>query len=146
MVQRAAEARFLVAAEASLLRNQSSAVTQLLAFAPLLFSQDASSPGHTSLLGRLHETAVRARVRVGRTEPLRDSIAGGFRRVRVRLEAQADVRGLTLWLAALESGRPRVRVEQIVVAADNPFAIPDAPEVLRIEVVAVGWTVEEGRQ
>jgi len=133
-----AEARSLIASEGDVLRAQSEAARRLLRHAPLLFESEA---GTAALLSHLHEAARRAQVRVTRSEPLRDSALSHFTRMAARFEGQSDAIGVSRLLALLESGRPRVRVERFNVVAENPLAPPEAPEMLRVELVATAWTL-----
>jgi hypothetical protein len=59
----------------------------------------------------------------------------GFARVRVRLSATADVRGLTRFLASVEGSPRLLAVRDMTVSQSDPAAGDDRPESLRIDLV-----------
>jgi hypothetical protein len=88
------------------------------------------------VLATIERVAAESGVHLISTDILRDSIVGvigGI--VGVRVSGSGDVRGLTKWIAGVESAVPRMRLRDFVVTQSDPGATDRQPEQLRIEAV-----------
>jgi len=115
---------------------------RLVGWAPRLFGGNSSGEAQADFATWVTGLAVQRQVRVLRQDVGRDSTASLFTQLTLHIEAEGDVRGVTAWLGALESGQRLVQVRALRLDAPEA-ANPDARrERLHVEVVLVGWAME----
>lgn len=104
-----------------------------------LLDGDSPTAAAASLHEILKESAEAVGVSLGTVE-LRTDTASTlvFGRASARLALTGDARGVTQFLAALESGAPLIRVSGLAITAENPAAPPSEMEVLRAELTIEG--------
>jgi hypothetical protein len=113
---------------------------RLVGIAPRLVAGRTSAETSAALAALLGGMATRSKVRITRLELLPDSLSMTFTRCSIRLEAQGDAFGIGRWLAAMEEGTTALAVRRLALAASDPAAVGDRPEVLRVELVVSGWS------
>jgi hypothetical protein len=118
---------------------------RLVAWAPWLVAGGTPAEAMAELQSVVSGLATQHRVRIVRVEPSADSAAGLFTPVRLRVEAQGDVGGLAQWLAAIEEGDHLLAVPSLVISAPEPVASSGQAELLRAELVIVGWAAPKAR-
>jgi hypothetical protein len=123
------------------LRDSAQVLTRaLVALAPRLLDGATDAEADADLAARLNHIAARAPARLDRLDPLADSAtAGRLARARVRVALETDVRGLVALLRGLEAGDGLLGIEQLDVRSADPAAPERRPEILRVELVVVGW-------
>lgn len=112
----------------------------LPALAPRLLTGSTVAEAAADLGARLRLVADAHHVRLDAVTPTADSArAGDLVRVRVRVVAEGDTRGLLEWLAAIERSRVVLGADEMRLAAARPDAPRSAPEVIRAEGTVWGW-------
>ncbi len=115
----------------------------LPALAPRLLTGSAGGEALADLASRVRASAEANRVRVDAVMPLSDGArAGDLARVRVRVAAESDTRGLVAWLAAMERSPVAISVQEMRLVPARPDAPRSAPEAIRAEAVLWGWYFE----
>lgn len=97
---------------------------------------ESVADARNGVLATIERVAAESGVQLISTDILRDSIVGvigGI--VGVRVSGSGDVRGLTKWIAGVESAVPTMRLRDLVVTQSEPGATDRQPEQLRIEAV-----------
>ena len=113
---------------------------ELVSLAPTLLTGDGVQAAFADLAGRLSVAASESRAKVERVELLTDTAsAGRLRRVSGKAALEGDIRGLTRFLATVESGVSLLVVNDLVVQAPAAFGPERGPEALRWEVTVSGW-------
>jgi hypothetical protein len=133
--------RDVIAEEADMRAAFAVSARRLLASAPLLLTGHSSADAASALSSLVGGIAARDRIRIGRMESLRDSTAGAFIRIAVRVEAQGDIAGISHWLATMEEGQPLLTLSGLSLSAPDARGAGDRPEVLRAEVTITGWAM-----
>jgi len=145
-VETLARVRDALAAAPALRDSLTEALGAVVALAPRLVDGRSSAEASASLSALVSLVARRHAVRLVRLDPLPDSAAGAFRRVAVHAELEGDVRGLTRFLRAIETGDPLLTVPALAIHASDPFKQSPGPEALRAEVQVMGFFLpREGR-
>lgn len=123
------------------LRDSAAVLTRaLVVLAPRLLDGASGVEASADLAARLNHAATRAPARLNRVEPLSDSVtAGRLARARVRAAFETDVRGLVSLLRMLEAGGAALTIERLEVVSADPATPERRPEILRVEIVVVGW-------
>ncbi len=132
------------------LRDSAEVLTRaLVALAPQLLDGANDVEASADLAARLNHAAAHAPARLDRLDPLPDSAtAGRLARTRLRASLETDVRGLVALLRTLDAGDGLLGIEQLDVRSADPVAPERRPEILRVEIVVMGWFLrnkEEGR-
>lgn len=132
------------------LRDSAAVLTRaLVALAPRLLDGANDVEASAALAAQVNHAATRAPARLDRVEPMPDTAtAGRLARARVRASLETDVRGLVSLLRTLEAGDALLGIERLKVLSADPATPERRPEILRVEVVVVGWYLanrEEGR-
>lgn len=132
------------------LRDSAAVLTRaLVALAPRLLDGANAVEAGADLAARLNHAATRAPARLDRVEPVSDTVtAGRLMRASARATLETDVRGLVSLLRTLETGDALVGIERLEVVSPDPATPERRPEILRVEIVVVGWYLtnrEEGR-
>ena len=116
---------------------------RIVALAHRILTGSTEAEALADLSGRLGAAAARHRVKVERTDLLRDSTrAGGLRAVRLRASLEGDSRGTLELLRALTAGDVVLEVEEIRIMALDPTSPEGAAEILRTELAVQGWYLE----
>jgi hypothetical protein len=133
-------------AEAMLLHDSATTVGQALGeLAPKLLSGGSAAEASADLSGRLNRAASQSAAKLGRVEQVPDSTATGrLRRVRLRATLEADIRGVSGVLRALEHNEAALSVNEVRVVAVDPASGDHVPEVLHFEVTVAGWFLTNG--
>jgi len=111
----------------------------VVALAPRLVDGRTAAEASSSLSALVSIAASHHQVRLVRLDPLPDSAAGVFRRVAVHAELEGDVRGLTRFLRAIETGDPLLTIPTLAVLAPDPLGRVPGPETLRAELEVAGF-------
>jgi len=112
----------------------------LPALAPRLLTGSTATEATTDLGARLRAAAEAHRVRVDVVTPMGDSArAGDLARVRVRIAAEGDTKGLLGWIAAIERSSVVLGSGEMRLVAAQPASPRSAPEVIRAEGTVWGW-------
>jgi hypothetical protein len=132
------------------LRDSAAVLTRaLVVLAPRLLDGANDMEAGADLAAQMNQAATRAPARLDRVEPLPDTAtAGRLARTRVRASLETDVRGLVSLLRTLEGGDALLGIERLEVVSADPATPERRPEILRVEIVVVGWYLrgrEEGR-
>jgi hypothetical protein len=106
----------------------------------------SSAEAQASLSALVSLAANRHGLKVARLDPLPDSSAGVFSRVTVHAELEGDVAGLAGLLRAVETSEPLLSVVSLAVSAPDPYARPNTPEVLHLEIDVSGYYMPRGSQ
>jgi hypothetical protein len=127
------------------LRDSAAVLTRaLVALAPRLLDGANGVEASADLAAQVNHAATRAPARIDRVEPLPDTAtAGRLARTRVRAALETDVRGLVSLLRTLETGDALLGIERLEVVSADPATPERRPEVLRVEVVVVGWYLRD---
>lgn len=127
------------------LRDSAAVLTRaLVALAPRLLDGGNDVEASADLAAQVNHAATRAPARLDRVEPLPDTAtAGRLARTRVRAALETDVRGLVSLLRTLETGDALLGIERLEVVSADPATPERRPEVLRVEVVVVGWYLRD---
>ena len=113
--------------------------------APALLTGATRSHAMADLNDRLSVTAERHRVRVGRKEPLADSVQDGeLGRVAMRVQLESDTRGLLTLLTAMASGTAILVTDSLRITVSDPLVTSEQAEVLRTELTISGWYLAAG--
>jgi len=145
-VETLALARDALAAAPALRDSLTRALGAVVALAPRLVDGRTAAEASSSLSALVFMAASRHQVRLVRLDPLPDSAAGVFHRVAVHAELEGDVRGLTRFLRAIETGDPLLTVPTLAVQAPDPLGRAPGPEALGAEMHVVGFFLpREGR-
>jgi hypothetical protein len=140
-VATAARAREVLTQTADVRDSFSAVLSGIVGLAPALVDGHTSTDAQVSLAGLLTLAANRQSLRVVRLDPLPDSAAGVFGRVRTHAELEGDVKGLTGLLRVIETGDPLLTVTSLVVSAPDVSA---RTEVLRLEIEVAGYYFRRG--
>jgi hypothetical protein len=103
----------------------------------LLEGSNAATVG-ASLLAIVSELAARSGLQLGSLQSTADSAGKEFVRVAVRGEATGDVRGVGVFLEALEGAPFLIGVRELAIDQPEPAAPDDQAEALRIQLVVEG--------
>jgi hypothetical protein len=145
-VETLTRAQDVLAAAPALRDSLTRALGAVVALAPRLVDGRTAAEASASLSALVSMAASRHQVRLVRLDPLPDSAAGVFRRVAVHAELEGDVRGLTRFLRAIETGDPLLTIPTLAVLAPDPLGRVPGPEALRAEVDVTGFfLLREGR-
>jgi len=130
------------------LRDSAAVLTRaLVALAPRLLDGANDVEASADLAARLNHAAAHAPARLDRLDPLPDSAtAGRLARTRARAALETDVRGLVALLRALDASDGLLGIEQLDVRSADPAAPERRPEILRVELVVVGWFLRNGEE
>lgn len=112
---------------------------RLVGWAPRLFGGTSASDAQADLAAWVTGTAAARNVHVLRQDIGADSTASLFVRLTQRIEAEGDVRGVTGWVAALESSDRLIRVEALRVDAPDATSPTARSERLHVEIVIRAW-------
>ena len=145
---RVADARATLAREQALLASapqlQDSldrALARVVALAPAVVAGRTSAEASATLASWVTLGASRHALKVVSVNPLPDSATGVFDRVAVHVALEGDVRGLTSFLAAVETGVPLLTVGQLTVDAPTPAGPRSAPEALEVGLTVAGYAL-----
>ncbi|MGH7644015.1 MAG: type II secretion system protein GspM [Gemmatimonadales bacterium] len=138
-VETLARARDALATAPALRDSLTHALGAVVALAPRLVDGRTAAEASASLSALVSMAARRHQVRLVRLDPVPDSAAGAFRRVAVHAELEGDVRGLTRFLRAVETGDPLLTLPMLAVLAPDPLGRSPGPEMLRAEVDVTGF-------
>lgn len=129
-----------------LLRDSAAVLTRaLVALAPRLLDGANDVEASADLAAQVNHAATRAPARLDRVEPVPDTAtAGRLARTRVRATLETDVRGLVSLLRTLETGDALLGIERLEVVSADPATPERRPEILRVEIVIVGWYLGSG--
>lgn len=131
----------LVAAAESLARREERLGVHLAGLIPGDSPAAASAWIADYVAGAARSTGVR----IGATRMQQDtSSAAIFTRVELRIEATGDVRGISRFLAEVESAPTRLGVILLSIAQSDPAASHERMEVLRAELVIEGLALTRG--
>ena len=135
-------------AEGSVLRDSAATLGQaLVGLAPKLLSGNTAAEAMADLSGKLNLGASRSQAKLARVDQVADSaVAGRLRRVRLRATLEADVRGVTGAVRAVEFNEAALSVSELRIVPTDPTSADRAPEVLRLEVTVTGWFLEERKR
>jgi len=135
----------LAKAEAMLARSgavRESTITRgrrVIGLAPLLLGGETPNSAGASLAGALSGAAARAGVHLGVVQLRGDTLARDvFTRIGAHADATGDIRGVSAFLALLESGPPLLAVRSYSVTQPEPGAGDDRMETLRVEIDVEG--------
>lgn len=147
----------VVAAEATLARERAllarapavrdsldRALAGVVALAPALVGSRTPAEASATLASLLTLGDSRHALKVVSVDPLPDSVAGVFDRVALHVALEGDVRGLTSFLAAVETGAPLLTVTQLRVDAPAPAGPQSAPEALEIRLTVAAYGLVRG--
>jgi hypothetical protein len=111
--------------------------------APKILSGASEAEAVADLAAKLGASATRHRVKVKRTDLLRDPTrAGQLRAVRLRASLEGDSRGTVELLRSLTRDDVVLTLPELRVAAIDPHSTEQRPEILRTEVTVRGWFLE----
>lgn len=89
-----------------------------------------------SLAGSIREAAEEASVRLGSIDLRIDTTSSAvFLHHRATTDVTGDIRGISSFLSALESGATRIRVISLSISQSEPFAGPRQAETLQMNIV-----------
>jgi precorrin-6x reductase len=126
--------------QASRLEDSASVVKAAFAeLAPKLLAGRNEADAASDLAARIGRECTLRRVRLERTEVVRDTArAGMVARTTVAAQVEGDMRGIAGLLAGLGSGSPVVLAHRIRLVAGTAGS-SGGPERLRLELVVQGW-------
>lgn len=117
----------------------------VVALAPLILSGPSPAEATADLVGRITHATDRSQVKLTGADPMVDSaMAGGLRRVGVRVTVEGDIRGVIETLRALEADPGALLLDDLRVLALEPTSEEGRPEVLRAELTVRGWHQVKG--
>ena len=143
----ASRARAVLAVAPAARDSLTRVLNAIVALAPQLVDVHSAAEAQASLSALVSLAANRHGLKVARLDPLPplpDSSAGVFRRVTVHAELEGDVAGLAGLLRAVETSEPLLSVVSLAVSAPDPYAHPNAPEVLHLEIDVMGYYLPRG--
>jgi hypothetical protein len=134
------DTREALAGLSSLEDSSKALIHAVAAMAPRLLSGETAELAARDFTGRLNTLASLHHARVGSPTVLPDSTrAGPLRRVTIKAALETDFPGLISLLQVLANGQPVVVVEHLEIKASEPWAAPDSPERLVVEMRATAW-------
>lgn len=140
----ASRARAVLAAAPAARDSLERVLNAIVALAPQLVDVHSAAEAQASLSALVSLAASRHGLKVARLDPLPDSSVGVFNRVTVHAELEGDVAGLAGLLRAVETSEPLLSVVSLAVSAPDPYARPNAPEVLHLEINVSGYYLPRG--
>ncbi len=140
-VATAARAREVLAQSAAVRDSLSAVLSGIVGLAPALVDGHTPTDAQASLAGLLTLTANRQSLKVVRLDPVSDSTAGVFGRVRTHAELEGDLKGLTGLLRGIETGDPLVTVTSLAVSTPDVSA---RTETLHLEIEVAGYYLPRG--
>jgi hypothetical protein len=127
-------ARQEIAQAAHTSRMADSVGERYLALRPTLLAGETPAQASAAFASYISETAAMAGVRLGTVQLNVDTSRANTEiyRIGARVDGSGDIRGITTWLEALESGNtPLVAVRTLVISQTDPAAPANRPELLR---------------
>ena len=140
----ASRARTVIAGAPAVRDSLARVLNAIVALASQLVDVHSAAEAQASLSALVSLAASRHGLKVARLDPLPDSPAGVFNRVMVHAELEGDVAGLAGLLRAVETSEPLLSVVSLAISAPDPYARPNAPEVLHLEIDVSGFYLPRG--
>lgn len=113
---------------------------RVVGLAPRILTGTSPAEAAADLVGRITHATDASSVKLTSAEPVPDStVAGGLRRVAVRMGFEGDIRGVVGTLRALERDPGALQLDDLSVLSMEPTGEENRPEVLRAELTVRGW-------
>lgn len=131
----AEQSRYAVRNRPAIARMLRQGEQRYAALGDVFLDGDSPAAAATALTSVVSDAAGESGIQIGALQPAVDSSSQTKGLVSVRGSASGDIRGVTHFLSAVESGMPLLSVREVTVTQSDPSASGDRAENLRLDFV-----------